>query len=168
MRRIPIVFAVAVVIAFAAEAADPVAVQAGQAPATVSGPSASPATEVASPQGATVQASASAAAESTSSPAASATPVAAGADTTSSAPVTLKLTTVPPPADFKIPAGYRPVKQGLETIYCTSVTPIGSRMPQKYCLTRAQLEESQRQAEVARRDLAEKSGTCAGGGCGAN
>jgi hypothetical protein len=89
-------------------------------------------------------------------------------ESASSQPITVKMATVPPPADFKIPAGYRPVKRGLDTVYCTSITPIGSRMPKTYCMTRAQVEERQRQAEIARRDLAQKTGTCDGGGCGAN
>jgi hypothetical protein len=89
-------------------------------------------------------------------------------DSTTSQPIKLKMATVPPPADFKIPAGYRPVKRGLDTVYCTSVTPIGSRLSKTYCLTQAQVEERQRQAELARRDVAQKTGTCDGGGCGAN
>ncbi len=85
-----------------------------------------------------------------------------------SQPITLKMATVPPPVDFKIPAGYRPVKRGLDTVYCMSITPTGSRMPKTYCMTRAQVEERERQAELARRDVAQKTGTCDGGGCGAN
>lgn len=89
-------------------------------------------------------------------------------ESSSSEPITVKMVAVPPPADFKIPAGYRPVKRGVDTVYCTSITPIGSRMPKTYCLTQAQVEERQRQAEIARRELAQKTGTCDGGGCGAN
>jgi hypothetical protein len=80
--------------------------------------------------------------------------------------ITLKMATVPPPADFKIPAGYRPVNRGLDTVYCTSIIPIGSRMPQTYCLTRDQVEERQRQAEIARREVAQKSGIAGTGGGG--
>ncbi len=78
-------------------------------------------------------------------------------ETAASQPITLKMATVPPPADFKIPAGYRPVKRGLDTVYCTSITPIGSRMAKTYCMTRDQVEERERQAELARREVAQKS-----------
>jgi hypothetical protein len=70
--------------------------------------------------------------------------------------VTLSITTVPPPAEFKPPAGYKPVKNGLETVYCKNVTPIGSRMPEKVCLTRQQLEQAEAQSELSRRAIAEK------------
>ncbi len=93
---------------------------------------------------------------------------AAPAGATADQATTLKMATVPPPADFKIPSGYRPVKQGLDTVYCTSITPTGSRMPKTYCMTRAQVEDRQRQSEIARRDVVQKASGCAGGGCGAN
>ena len=73
--------------------------------------------------------------------------------------ITLKMATVPPPADFKVPAGYRAVKRGLDTVYCKSVTPIGSRMPTTYCMTREQVEQIQRQAELDRQMLKEKART---------
>ncbi len=156
MRWRPVIVAAALLAAFDAAGADPVAVQADQAPATVGAPTASSATEVAPPKDA-AQAAAPATAESASAP--SGNPATADAGAASAAPVTLKLTAVPPPADFKIPAGYRAVTRGLDTVYCTSVTPLGTRMPQKYCLTREQLEQVERQAEAERQRLKEKART---------
>jgi hypothetical protein len=78
---------------------------------------------------------------------------------TASEPITLKVATVPPPEDFKVPAGYRAVKRGLDTVYCTSSTPIGSRMPEKICYSREQLEAIERQAEANRREMYEKTHT---------
>lgn len=71
--------------------------------------------------------------------------------------ITLKLATVRPPDDFKIPAGYQAVNQGIATVYCTRITPVGSRIPQTYCLTLDQVKERQRQAEIARREVAQKT-----------
>jgi hypothetical protein len=80
-------------------------------------------------------------------------------------PIILKMATVPPPADFKIPAGFHPVNRGLDTVYCTTITPVGSRIPRTYCLTLDQVKERQRLAEIARRDVAQQTsiaGTSAG------
>jgi hypothetical protein len=74
-----------------------------------------------------------------------------------SEPITLKMATVPPPADFKPPPGYRAVKRGLDTVYCTKVTPIGTKLPQTYCVSRAQAEQIQRQAEIDRQLIREKA-----------
>ncbi len=60
------------------------------------------------------------------------------------------------------------MKHGLDTVYCTTVTPTGSRLPKTYCLTRDQVEERERLAEMARRDMAQKTSGCATGGCGGN
>ncbi len=81
-------------------------------------------------------------------------------------PTMLKMAMVPPPADFEIPAGYRSVQRALDTVYCTSIKPVGSRIPQTFCLTRDQLKDQQRQAEVARRELAQKSHIAGSGGGG--
>lgn len=89
-------------------------------------------------------------------PATAASPAAPG-DAAESQPLTVKMATVPPPVEFRVPAGYRTVKRGLDTVYCTSITPIGSRMPQTYCLTQAQVIERERQEEAARREVAQKS-----------
>jgi hypothetical protein len=72
-------------------------------------------------------------------------------------PITLTLTGPAAPADFKPPPGYRTVKHGLDVVYCTSITPVGSRLPQTYCMSREQIEQLQRQQEIERRQLQEKS-----------
>jgi hypothetical protein len=108
-------------------------------------------------------ASAPAASEPSAAPAApvttAASPAVAAAPQKSSVQktITLKMATVRPPADFKIPAGYQAVNQGLDTVYCTRITPVGSRIPQTYCLTLDQVKERQRQAEIARREVAQKT-----------
>ncbi len=79
-------------------------------------------------------------------------------------PVTLKMATVPPPADFKIPAVYQAVNRGLDTVCCTSITPVGSRIPQTFCLTLDQVIERKRQAEIAQRDVALKTSIAGTGG----
>lgn len=185
MRSEFVVLTATVLVAFAAEGAgtdgaqqaqasdSPAGVIAPEAPATVSAPvapevAAAPdgaggASEQASVEMASPPGDAAVAAEAASA-AVQATPAAA----TTSDPIMLKMAKVPPPADFKIPAGYKATKRGLDTLYCTSITTVGSRMPKTYCLTREQVEERQRQAEIARRDLAQKTGSCDGGGCGAN
>lgn len=74
------------------------------------------------------------------------------------------MATVPPPADFKVPAGFQVVNRGLDTVYCTSIVPVGSRIPQTFCLTLEQLKEHQRQAEMARREVQQKASVAGTGG----
>ena len=178
MRIGLVVFAMAALAASTAAVADTAI--AGQGVQGTEAAAVTPATPAPMPESTAVDATAQPepAAASAPGPAAdagsrsTATPAAGGPaapdDASASQPITLKMATVPPPADFKIPAGYRPVKRGLDTFYCTSITPIGSRMPKTYCLTREQVEERQRQEEIARREVAQKTGSCDGGGCGAN
>jgi len=109
------------------------------------------------PASAVAPASGAAAAESGSSTSPAAAEPVGPEDAASSQPITLKMATVPPPADFKVPAGYRAVKRGLDTVYCKTITPIGSRMPQTYCMSREQVEQIQRQAEMERQMLKEKA-----------
>jgi len=167
MRSRVILFAAAVLSAFAAAAtevaaapevqgsATPASSPVAEQPAAVTAvPQQAPATPVAAAEAASVPATAG-----LSVPAEKAT-----GDAASSQPTTLKLTTAAPPADFHPPAGYRAVKSGLETVYCTSYTPIGSRMSQKVCMSREQVEELLRQQAEARRDL-QKGGGCTGA-CG--
>ena len=159
MRSTPIVLAMALLAAFAVRAGEPAAGQEGQAPAAAA-PSPSGAQGPASTREVSAGPAAAAAAED------AVTPVAAGAGNAASAAssagnagseaITLRLTPLPPQGDFKPPPGYKPVKRGLETVYCTTVTPIGSRMPEKQCLTQAQVEQVQRQAEMDRQRLREK------------
>jgi hypothetical protein len=72
-------------------------------------------------------------------------------------PVELKMASVPPPAEFKIPAGYRAVKRGLDTVYCTTMAPTGTRLSKTYCMTMEQVEHVQRQAELDRQMMNEKA-----------
>jgi hypothetical protein len=91
--------------------------------------------------------------------AASAAPAPAASGDQASEPIMLSLSAVPAPADFKPPPGYKAVKRGLDTVYCTSVTPVGSRMPEKICMSREQLEAAERQAEINRRKIREQTRT---------
>jgi len=147
MRSTFMLVAATVLAAFAADAAEPAAVPEGQAaapPATAPAPA--PQAAGAEPAAASGNTGATA-------------PAAASADAAGSQPVTLKMATVPPPASFKPPPGYHAVKRGLDTVYCTSATPIGSRMPQTYCMSREQIELLRRQEEIERRLLREKTHT---------
>jgi hypothetical protein len=169
MRIGPVVCALATLAAFSAATADsvePPAVQGSDgaavvaSPAPTKGPDSSQGTGSAESQAPAGSAeSGSDAAERDSSPAPAADASAKAEDAGSSQPIALKMATVPPPADFKVPAGYRQVKRGLDTVYCKTVTPIGSRMPQTYCMSREQVEQIQRQAEIDRQMLKEKART---------
>ena len=57
------------------------------------------------------------------------------------------------PAEFKIPAGYKAVKRGFDTVYCKSEKPTGSRVPERVCYSREQLEAVERRAEQERQTL---------------
>ncbi|MCJ7453212.1 MAG: hypothetical protein MUO39_12165 [Steroidobacteraceae bacterium] len=59
----------------------------------------------------------------------------------------------PAPAEFKIPAGYKAVKRGLDTVYCKSEKPTGSRVPERVCYSREQLEAIERRTEQDRQNL---------------
>jgi hypothetical protein len=166
MRWTPVVFAATLLASFAVEAVEPAAGQEGQA---ISTPASPPVAQ--QPAAATESAQAPAApvapAEAASAPAAAGVAVPAGtasAEAAGTQPTTLKMATAAPPADFHPPAGYWAVKSGLETVYCTSYTPIGSRMSQKICVSREQIEAMRRQQEETRRDLSKRGGCT--GGCG--
>jgi hypothetical protein len=166
MRLKVILFAAAALSTFAA-AAEVAAASEVQGSATPSSPPVAeqPTAATAAPQQA--PATPVAAAEAASAPATAGVavpPETASAEVAATQPTTLKLATVEPPADFHPPAGYRAVKSGLETIYCTDYTPIGSRMSQKVCISREQVETLLRQEEETRRDL-RKAGGCVGA-CG--
>ena len=86
----------------------------------------------------------------------------AGADVSST---TVLRTAVPPPSEFKAPGGYQKVTKGLETVYCKSYTPTGSRMPEKVCYSEAQLREIIKRSEANQQEMREKAnagGTNAG------
>ena len=64
---------------------------------------------------------------------------------------------VPPPSEFKPPGGYQKVTKGLETVYCKSYTPIGSRMPEKVCYSEAQLRAIIKRNEANQQEMREKA-----------
>ena len=103
------------------------------------------------------------AAAPSAAPVADPAPVApAGADVSST---TVLRTAVPPPSEFKAPGGYQKVTKGLETVYCKSYTPTGSRMPEKVCYSEAQLREIIKRSEANQQEMREKAnagGTNAG------
>jgi len=120
---------------------------------TVQAPDAAAAVDAAATQAPTTQSLPADTTAARSQPAATAAP----GDAAAAQPLTVKMATVPPPAEFKIPPGYRAVKRGLDTVYCKSITPIGTRMPQTVCLTQGQVIERERQEEAARREVAQKT-----------
>lgn len=44
------------------------------------------------------------------------------------------------PAEFKVPAGYKAVKRGFDTVYCKNEKPTGSRVPERVCYSREEVE----------------------------
>ena len=103
------------------------------------------------------------AAAPSAAPAADPSPAApAGADVSST---TVLRTAVPPPSEFKAPGGYQKVTKGLETVYCKSYTPTGSRMPEKVCYSEAQLRAIIKRNEANQQEMRQKAsagGTNAG------
>jgi hypothetical protein len=73
-----------------------------------------------------------------------------------------------PPAKFVPPPGYRAVKRGDDTVYCTSIKPIGSNLPKTVCLNQEQLAEVERRAKSVRREIDTQQKICASaaGSCG--
>ena len=157
MRAMLAAMAAIMLPALTAEAADSLPSQAGVATEPSSASVASAAAQEA-PSPAVTPAPVVVAARSTEA-AAAATPAPAASGGEASQPIVLSLSAVPAPADFKPPPGYKAVKRGLDTVYCTSVTPVGSRLPEKVCMSREQLEAAERQAEINRRIISEKSHT---------
>lgn len=96
-----------------------------------------------------------------SSPAAPGEPAAPG----NGDPVVLRIATPPPVSDFRVPSSYRPKSTGLETVYCKTYTPTGTRLRKTDCYTLTQVQQIERMAEQDRRQHREKTGTCAGA-CG--
>ncbi len=68
-----------------------------------------------------------------------------------------------PPA-FKPPQGYRVVKHGSTTVYCKTITPIGSHIPETTCLNEQQVRDVEGDAELVRRAIEQRSSICVGGG----
>jgi hypothetical protein len=69
---------------------------------------------------------------------------------------------------FKPPPGFRAVKRGSTTVYCTTIKPIGSNIPQTSCLNQEQVKELESEADVLRRQIVQKSATCVGQNCLSN
>lgn len=96
------------------------------------------------------------------------TPTAPIADATSAQAKTRDDANGPPPDEFRPPAGYRTVKRGDQTVYCTTIKPIGSNLTKTACMTEAQLEEVERRMQSIRREMDEQLTKCAvtAGSCG--
>ena len=106
--------------------------------------------------------------EAVATPAASATPAAPGATAAPAAagePTVLTMATPPPDPEFKVPSGYKPRTQGLETVYCRTYQPMGSRVPRTDCYTKEQVKAIEQAAAAARRELQQKAAGCVGA-CG--
>lgn len=146
MRRLKLFLVAGLVGSFIAHADEP---------STVAAPAAS---EAASP----AAVPAAAAPAQTAGPA---TPAAAAAQ--GNATTTPTLTEKAAPAEFHPPSGFKATKQGLTTVYCTSVKTTGSNLPTKRCLTREQIEQMQEQEAATARSVAQKSRACTGQ-CGAD
>lgn len=151
MRRMIVVLALAALPggAYAEEQAAPTAPVAAPAPAaapTVAAPTPGPAT-----------------APEAVAPAAPAATAAAPAP--AEAPTVLTMTTPPPDPEFKVPSGYKPRTQGLETVYCRTYQPMGSRVPRTDCYTKAQVKAIEEASAAARRELQQKAAGCVGA-CG--
>jgi hypothetical protein len=71
---------------------------------------------------------------------------------------------------FRTPAGYKKKKKKDGAIfYCRSETPIGSRFPQEYCFTQAQLERIDKSKKGMQDDVAMRQRMCTtGAACGGN
>jgi hypothetical protein len=76
--------------------------------------------------------------------------------------------TVNVPSTFKLPPGFRTVKKGSTTVYCTTIKPIGSNIPQTTCLNEQQVMEMESDTALIRREIAQRSATCVGISCDSN
>lgn len=123
-----------------------------------------PAASTATPAG-PASAAAHAAPEAVAMPAAAATPAAPAAPAAAGEPTVLTMTTPPPDPEFKVPSGYKPRTQGLETIYCKTYQPMGSRVPRTDCYTKEQVKAIEQASAAASRELQQKAAGCVGN-CG--
>jgi hypothetical protein len=69
------------------------------------------------------------------------------------------------PSTFEPPPGFRAVKRGSTTVYCKSIKPIGSNIPQTTCLDEQALQYVKRNTDVMRRDITQKTALCVGLAC---
>ena len=70
--------------------------------------------------------------------------------------------------EFKTPAGYKKKKKKSgEIFYCKRETPIGSRFPQEYCFTQAQVQRMEKSKRGMQDDVAMRQRMCTtGSACG--
>ena len=155
MRRVIIVLALAGLPGgvYADDPAAPDSVAAAPAPA-VAAPA--PAPDAAVPIGGAVPAT-------NASPAVTAAPAAAAeAHTPAHEATVLTMATPPPDPEFKVPSGYKPRTQGLETVYCKTYHPMCSRVPRTDCYTKAQVKAIEQASAAASREVQQKAAGCVG------
>jgi hypothetical protein len=67
----------------------------------------------------------------------------------------------------KVPSGYRAKKsRSGETVYCKNVARIGSNLQTETCMTAAEVEELERNAEFNREQFRRNQAVCGTGNCG--
>jgi hypothetical protein len=73
---------------------------------------------------------------------------------------------IPDPATAgpKVPAGYRIERHGGTELYCKSFVLLGSRFPEKKCLTREQIEDLEGDTESAMGEIERRIPICGGAG----
>jgi hypothetical protein len=64
-------------------------------------------------------------------------------------------------------SGYKPKTRNGETVYCKKVARIGSNFATETCMTAAEAEQLERQAELDRTLLRKNQTICGTAGCGA-
>lgn len=62
--------------------------------------------------------------------------------------------------EFKPPPGYKKQVANGNTIYCTKVVVLGSRFPKEDCRSQSELEYMEKQGELMRNDMKQRSSTC--------
>lgn len=151
--------AVAIAADVPAQQQDPASAASGATPTNVA-----PAPANSSPLAATATppSSVPAAAQPSQTANASAAPVAPSREGASSNQA--KAQTASAPSPFKPPQGYRVVKHGSTTVYCKTINPIGSHIPQTTCLDEQQVREVEGDSELVRQAIEQRSSICVGGG----
>ncbi len=89
---------------------------------------------------------------------------AAGTQSASTAVAAPAATPDPAAAGPKIPAGYRMERHDGQELYCKSFVLIGSRFPEKKCLTREQIEALEGDTESAMTEMERRIPVCGGAG----
>lgn len=64
---------------------------------------------------------------------------------------------------FKPPKGYKIKKRGDEMVYCEKRSVTGSRFPEEFCFTEAQLRDLVRRSQSIRDDVAQRQKMCSTG-----